>query len=118
MAPDSAPDTIVLVHGFWVTPRSWEDWAARYEAKGFTVLAPPYPGFEVEVEALNADLLGVMHATKAHRGDGAYSPANWLYWTRTQNEANFQTFTQRMIAFRKAHTAESTTLLIGETRSS
>jgi pimeloyl-ACP methyl ester carboxylesterase len=55
MAPDSKPDTIVLVHGFWVTPRSWEDWAARYEAKGFTVLAPPYPGFEVEVEALNAD---------------------------------------------------------------
>jgi hypothetical protein len=20
----AAPDTIVLVHGFWVTPRSWE----------------------------------------------------------------------------------------------
>jgi hypothetical protein len=20
----TAPDTIVLVHGFWVTPRSWE----------------------------------------------------------------------------------------------
>jgi pimeloyl-ACP methyl ester carboxylesterase len=50
-----APDTIVLVHGFWVTPRSWEDWIAHYEQKGFTVLAPAYPGFEVEVEALNAD---------------------------------------------------------------
>lgn len=50
-----APDTIVLIHGFWVTPRSWEDWIAHYEAKGFTVYAPPYPGFEVEVEALNAD---------------------------------------------------------------
>src|SRR3954463_11518875 len=49
------PDTIVLVHGFWVTPRSWEDWIAHYEAKGCTVLAPAYPGFEVEVEALNAD---------------------------------------------------------------
>lgn len=49
------PDTIVLVHGFWVTPRSWEDWKAHYEAKGYRVLAPPYPGFEVEVEALNAD---------------------------------------------------------------
>ena len=21
-----APDTIVLIHGFWVTPRSWENW--------------------------------------------------------------------------------------------
>ena len=49
------PDTIVLIHGFWVTPRSWEEWIAHYEAKGFTVLAPAYPGFEVEVEALNAD---------------------------------------------------------------
>lgn len=49
------PDTIVLVHGFWMTPRSWEDWKARYEAHGFRVLTPGYPGFDVEVEALNAD---------------------------------------------------------------
>jgi pimeloyl-ACP methyl ester carboxylesterase len=51
----TTPDTIVLVHGFWVTPRSWEHWIAHYEAKGFKVLAPAYPGFDVEVEALNAD---------------------------------------------------------------
>jgi pimeloyl-ACP methyl ester carboxylesterase len=51
----SRPDTIVLIHGFWVTPRSWEEWKARYESKGYTVLTPAYPGFEVEVEALNAD---------------------------------------------------------------
>ncbi len=50
-----APDTIVLVHGFWVTPRSWEDWVTHYEKKGFRVVAPAYPGFEAEVEALNAD---------------------------------------------------------------
>ena len=49
------PDTIVLVHGFWVTPRSWEHWINRYEARGYRVLAPAYPGYEVEVEALNAD---------------------------------------------------------------
>jgi pimeloyl-ACP methyl ester carboxylesterase len=56
MSPDTAtPDTIVLIHGFWVTPRSWEHWIARYEARGYRVLAPAYPGFEVEVEALNAD---------------------------------------------------------------
>ena len=51
----STSDTIVLVHGFWVTPRSWEHWIERYEAKGLRVIAPAYPGFEVEVEALNAD---------------------------------------------------------------
>jgi pimeloyl-ACP methyl ester carboxylesterase len=50
-----APDTIVLIHGFWVTPRSWEDWIKRYESRGYKVIAPAYPGFEVEVEALNAD---------------------------------------------------------------
>ena len=47
-----APDTIVLIHGLWVTPRSWEEWRARYEAKGYTVITPAYPGFEIEVEAL------------------------------------------------------------------
>jgi pimeloyl-ACP methyl ester carboxylesterase len=51
----STPDTIVLLHGFWVTPRSWEHWIDHYQARGFRVLAPAYPGFEVEVEALNAD---------------------------------------------------------------
>ena len=55
MSDDPSPDTIVLIHGFWVTPRSWEQWIAHYEARGFTVVAPAYPGFEVEVEALNAD---------------------------------------------------------------
>ena len=49
------PKTIVLIHGFWVTPRSWEHWIAHYEGKGYRVLAPAYPGLEVEVEALNAD---------------------------------------------------------------
>ena len=49
------PDTIVLIHGFWVTPRSWEHWKTHYEAKGYRVLTPAYPGFEAEVEALNAD---------------------------------------------------------------
>jgi pimeloyl-ACP methyl ester carboxylesterase len=51
----TTPDTIVLIHGFWVTPRSWEHWISHYESRGYRVLAPAYPGFEVEVEALNAD---------------------------------------------------------------
>src|SRR5918997_3608049 len=54
--PDpGAPDTIVLIHGLWVTPRSWEHWIEHYENKGYRVVAPAYPGFEVEVEALNED---------------------------------------------------------------
>jgi len=54
-ASERSPDTIVLVHGFWVTPRSWEHWVTHYEQKGYRVLAPAYPGFDVEVEALRAD---------------------------------------------------------------
>lgn len=33
------------------------------------------------------------------------SAANWLYWTRLPTEADHQTFTSRMIAFRKTHPA-------------
>jgi pimeloyl-ACP methyl ester carboxylesterase len=58
-----APDTIVLVHGFWVTPRSWEHWVTHFEEKGYKVLAPAYPGFEVEVEALNADPTPIENVT-------------------------------------------------------
>lgn len=48
-------DTIVLIHGLWMTPRSWEHWVRFYEARGFRVLAPAYPGLEVEVDALRED---------------------------------------------------------------
>lgn len=46
------PDTVVLIHGLWMTPRSWEHWVTHYEARGLTVLTPAYPGFDIEVEAL------------------------------------------------------------------
>src|SRR5262245_2728654 len=59
------PDTIVLVHGFWVTPRSWEHWIPHYEAQGYRVVAPACPGFEVDVEALNRDPSPVEHLTVA-----------------------------------------------------
>ncbi|MDM7830107.1 alpha/beta hydrolase [Cellulomonas edaphi] len=54
--------TIVLVHGLWMTPRSWRGWKQRYEALGHTVLVPGYPGFEIEVEALreNPDLIATL----------------------------------------------------------
>ena len=54
-ADSNSPDTIVLIHGLWMTPRSWEHWIAHYEGNGYRVLAPAYPGLEVEVEALRAD---------------------------------------------------------------
>jgi pimeloyl-ACP methyl ester carboxylesterase len=51
----STPDTIVLIHGLWMTPRSWENWIDRYTKAGYSVLAPAWPGLDVEVEELRKD---------------------------------------------------------------
>src|ERR1700754_170821 len=52
--PDAAPavqkPAIVLIHGLWLTPLSWEGWKQRFESKGYTVLAPAWPGLEGTVE--------------------------------------------------------------------
>ncbi|MFL5488238.1 MAG: alpha/beta hydrolase [Gemmatimonadaceae bacterium] len=47
--------TIVLIHGLWLTPRSWEGWIERYQKAGYNVLAPSWPGLEREVEAIRKD---------------------------------------------------------------
>jgi pimeloyl-ACP methyl ester carboxylesterase len=47
--------TIVLVHGLWLTPRSWEGWIDRYQKAGYNVIAPSWPGLEGEVEAVRKD---------------------------------------------------------------
>ena len=51
----SAKPTIVLVHGLWLTPRSWEGWIDRYRKVGYNVIAPSWPGLEGEVEAIRKD---------------------------------------------------------------
>lgn len=51
----SARPPIVLIHGLWMTPRSWEGWAERFRAAGHEVHAPSWPGMEAEVEELNRD---------------------------------------------------------------
>ena len=59
MTTSTPTDTVVLVHGLWMTPRSWEHWVPYYEAKGYRVITPAYPGFDIEVEALrqNPDII-------------------------------------------------------------
>jgi pimeloyl-ACP methyl ester carboxylesterase len=51
----SSSKTIVLIHGLWVTPRSWENFQRRYEARGYHVLAPAWPGIKGEVEDMQRD---------------------------------------------------------------
>jgi pimeloyl-ACP methyl ester carboxylesterase len=54
-ADRSSADTIVLIHGLWMTPRSWEQWIDHYTRAGFRVLAPAWPGMDGEVEQLRRD---------------------------------------------------------------
>jgi len=35
---------IVLVHGLWMTPSSWDTWTDRYRALGHEVIVPGWPG--------------------------------------------------------------------------
>ena len=55
-ASDSASaETIVLIHGMWMTPLSWEHWVNHYTDRGHRVLAPAWPGLDKEPEELRRD---------------------------------------------------------------
>ncbi len=41
---DKAP--IVLVHGLWMTPKSWNTWAEYFRARGHEVIVPGWPGID------------------------------------------------------------------------
>lgn len=48
-------DTVVLVHGLWMTPLSWENWVKRYTDLGVRVVAPAWPGLEGDIEQIRRD---------------------------------------------------------------
>jgi len=48
-------DTIVFIHGNFVTQRTWEPWVARYSARGYKVVSIAYPGRDKPVKALKAN---------------------------------------------------------------
>lgn len=37
---------IVLIHGLWMTPKSWDTWADRFRAAGHDVIVPGWPGID------------------------------------------------------------------------
>lgn len=51
---DSA-DTIVLIHGLWLTALSWEHWVEHYRARGYRVIARSWPGMEGDIDAFRRD---------------------------------------------------------------
>jgi pimeloyl-ACP methyl ester carboxylesterase len=51
----TTPKTILLIHGMFMTPRSWEPFRGYYEARGHRVLTPPWPRMQGEVEDIRRD---------------------------------------------------------------
>jgi pimeloyl-ACP methyl ester carboxylesterase len=51
----AAPQTIVLIHGMWMTPLSWEHWAERYRERGHEVIAPAWPGLSDDPAKVRSD---------------------------------------------------------------
>jgi pimeloyl-ACP methyl ester carboxylesterase len=51
----AAPDTVVLIHGLWMTPLSWEYWVERYSNRGYRVIAPSWPGMDGDIAQLRRD---------------------------------------------------------------
>lgn len=45
-------DTVMLIHGAWLTPSSWDRFRQRYEAAGLSVIAPPWPYLDRSVGEL------------------------------------------------------------------
>jgi non-heme chloroperoxidase len=47
---------IVLIHGLWMTPLSWQGWKGRFEDRGHNVLTPGWPGVDDrDVESIRRD---------------------------------------------------------------
>jgi pimeloyl-ACP methyl ester carboxylesterase len=55
------PDTVVLIHGLFMTSLSWERWVDRYTDRGFHVIAKSWPGMDGNIDDLRRDPSGVEH---------------------------------------------------------
>jgi pimeloyl-ACP methyl ester carboxylesterase len=51
--------TILLIHGLWVTPSSWQKFQRHYEDLSYNVIASPWPGIHGDVAAMQRDPSGL-----------------------------------------------------------
>lgn len=51
--------TILLIHGLWVTPSSWEKFKGYFEGCGYNVIASPWPGINKDVAGMRRDASGL-----------------------------------------------------------
>src|SRR5579862_1981958 len=57
----AAPNTVVLIHGLWMTALSWEHWIDRYQSRGYSVIARSWPGMDGDIDELRRDPSGIEH---------------------------------------------------------
>jgi non-heme chloroperoxidase len=50
--------TVVLIHGMWMTPRSWDNWVDHYRDRGYSAIAPGWPGVK-DPEEMRRDPSGL-----------------------------------------------------------
>ena len=50
-----ADETIVLIHGMWMTPHSWDNWIDHYTDRGHRAIAPGWPGIDKSPEEIRRD---------------------------------------------------------------
>jgi len=53
------PKTILLIHGLWVTPSSWQKFQRHYERLGHKVIASAWPGINKDVATMRHDPSGL-----------------------------------------------------------
>ncbi len=67
--------TVLFMHGGWLTPACWDPFVSFFEASGYRCLAPAWPGKDRSVEAIRSDpspLAGlVRQQVRAHRASPA-----------------------------------------------
>jgi pimeloyl-ACP methyl ester carboxylesterase len=51
----NGPIPLMLIHGAWLSARSWENFAGYFEKRGFAVSAPEWPRKHGDVEELRAE---------------------------------------------------------------
>jgi pimeloyl-ACP methyl ester carboxylesterase len=49
------PIPVIFIHGLWLHPLSWTEWAGVFEAAGYRAMAPGWPGVPDTVAAARTD---------------------------------------------------------------
>lgn len=58
VAPEPVParGTVIFIHGLYMNSHCWDNWGPRFQAAGFTTLAPDWPGHAGEPATLRASI--------------------------------------------------------------